>query len=427
MKKESLIGHVVEAFSAFAERSNVPADAILREFYLRRKYLGSSDRREIAVAYFGIIKNYLRLEALYLDATELQELFPELLVGAYYLLYRNENPKQLQTIIKELPNEFAYDHPVEFFLAMADRTREETRLALLSKENRASIMYSMPIWFVRKIQEEYGNDADQILSSSNEEAPTSIRANTLVIEREALIEHLRSKGIECEPSNLAPEAILLKKRLNAMEHDIFRKGGFEIQDEGSQIIPHVAKITSPRIKVLDPCAGAGGKTLHFSALLHNHGEIYASDIDGRKLEELKKRAKRSSSQNIRILQPQEQHKILSTKKNSFDIVLLDVPCTGTGTLRRNPSIKWNLTEEMLASLVVKQREIISEYISFVKPGGILLYATCSLLKQECEEQTAWLLSQGNIFTLEEERNTRPDIDGCDGFYVARLRKSLLDS
>jgi len=422
VKKESLIGHIIEAFSEFAERSNVPADAILREFYLKRKYLGSSDRREIAVPYYGIVKKCLRLEAIYLDGTGLKELFPGLIAAGYFLVFAGGDPKELQRIIKELPNEFAYDHPLQYFEKMADRKREDERLAALPKDTRASIFYSMPLWFVTKLQEEYGADADAILASSNEEAPTCLRANTLVIDREKLIENLRSKEIECEPSKLAPEAILLSKRINAMEHDLFRKGGFEIQDEGSQLIPHFAKITTPRIKVFDACAGAGGKSLHFSSLMHNHGEVYATDIDGRKLEELKKRTKRATSQNIRILLPQDRKKFLSNKQNSFDVVLLDVPCTGTGTLRRNPSIKWNLTEEMLTSLVAKQRSIIEENIPFVKPGGILLYATCSLLQDECEKQVEWLLVGHPEFTLEEDKRTRPDTDGCDGFYVARLRK-----
>lgn len=156
--------------------------------------------------------------------------------------------------------------------------------------------------------------------------------------------------------------------------------------------------------------------------MHNHGEIYSTDIDARKLEELKKRTKRATAQNIRIILPQDREKFLSNKLNTFDIVLLDVPCTGTGTLRRNPSIKWNLTEDMLASLIEKQRGIVAENIRFVKPGGVLLYATCSLLKDECEEQIQWILSEFGEFTLEAEKRTRPDKDGCDGFYVARLRK-----
>jgi 16S rRNA (cytosine967-C5)-methyltransferase len=422
MKKESLIGHVIEVFSAFAERSNIPADAILRDFYLKRKYLGSSDRREIAVPYYGIVKNYLRLESIYVDSTGLDELFPELIVAAYYLVYENASPIELQRIIKELANEFQYDHPIEFFEKMADRDRETARLASLAEDERSSILYSMPLWFVKKLRSEFADEANEILKSSNQEAPTSLRVNTLVTSREEVMAYLQSKGTECTASALAPEAILLRKRINAMEHDLFRKGGFEIQDEGSQLIPHFANITSPRIKVFDACAGAGGKTLHFSSLMHNHGEIYSTDIDARKLEELKKRTKRATAQNIRIILPQDREKFLSNKLNTFDIVLLDVPCTGTGTLRRNPSIKWNLTEDMLASLIEKQRGIVAENIRFVKPGGVLLYATCSLLKDECEEQIQWILSEFGEFTLEAEKRTRPDKDGCDGFYVARLRK-----
>ncbi|MFI5264218.1 MAG: RsmB/NOP family class I SAM-dependent RNA methyltransferase, partial [Candidatus Kapaibacterium sp.] len=183
-----------------------------------------------------------------------------------------------------------------------------------------------------------------------------------------------------------------------------------------------AGIHSNRIKILDACAGAGGKTLHFSSLLGNHGEIFATDIDERKLDELKKRVVRSHAQNIRIVPPEKYEKILKDKTGFFDIVLLDVPCSGTGTLRRNPSIKWNLTEEMLAELSVKQRAILEANKDLVKPGGMLLYATCSILKSEGEEQVEWFCKDHPEFHLEATSRTHPQRDGCDGFFAARIKR-----
>jgi 16S rRNA (cytosine967-C5)-methyltransferase len=185
-----------------------------------------------------------------------------------------------------------------------------------------------------------------------------------------------------------------------------------------------AQIRKTAIKALDACAGAGGKTLHLAALMKNHGEIYATDIEARKLEELKVRSRRSGAQNIRIVLPIQKEKTLGADKTEwFDLVLLDVPCTGTGTLRRNPGIKWLLTEQMLAELLAKQQVILEENARFVKPGGTLLYATCSLLKEEGEDQMKWFTGIHPEYTLEETLRTRPDIQGCDGFFVARLRKS----
>lgn len=423
MTIESRIGHIVEALADFGSRSYIPADAVLREFFLKRKYLGSSDRRDIAIPYYAIVKNYLRLEALHLDATAKEEIYPELIVAAYFIVFESKTLAELKKIIASMNNDYAEDHPLEHYEVFADRDRENVRLNALSNDERMSVYYSMPFWFVRKISEQYGTAAETVIRSLNDEAPVTLRANTLVTTRDEVIAYLRSKDISAEPTKLSPDGILLEKRINAMEHDLFRKGGFEIQDEGSQMIPRFAGDLPTSAKILDACAGAGGKSLHFSALLKNKGEIFATDVDDRKLVEFRKRAKRSSSQNIRIFSFSERKKFLGRLKGSFDAVLLDVPCTGTGTLRRNPSIKWNLTETMLSDLIKKQQKIVEENISYVKSGGTLLYATCSLLDDECSRQAEWITSQYPEFTLEAEMRTRPDVDGCDGFYVARLRRT----
>ena len=257
----------------------------------------------------------------------------------------------------------------------------------------------------------------------NSEAPTVLRVNTLVTTRDELRKELAENGIETELSKVSEYALLLHKRLNVWDLPSFKHGAFEIQDEASQLVAPFADIHSKRIKILDACAGAGGKTLHLSSILENQGEIFATDVDPRKLEELKKRVVRSHSQNVRIVYPDKYDQQIRTKSNWFDIVLLDVPCSGTGTLRRNPSIKWNLTEEMLLELSRKQRAILEENLSLVKNGGILLYATCSLLKSEGEEQVELFSKAHPEFHLEEIKRTHPDTDGCDGFFAARLRKN----
>ena len=423
MQKASLIGHTIEVYSEFANNSAVPADSVLRRFFLNRKYLGSNDRRIIATAYFGTIKNFLRLEAIAQDAISTEVHRSELIVAAYFIVFENEEPETMRLYLTELPNSFKSDYPRQAFQAMADRDREEHRLRTLSANEKLSVLHSFPLWFVTELEKEYQhNIVEPLLIALNTEAPISVRVNTTVISREELRKELSVQGIETEFSTLSNYGLLLHKRMNIWDLPSFKRGAFEIQDEASQLVAPFAGIHSNRIKILDACAGAGGKTLHFSSLLENHGEIFATDVDGRKLEELKKRVVRSHAQNIRIVHPDKYDSIFKNKSEWFDIVLLDVPCSGTGTLRRNPSIKWNLTEEMLAELIAKQQTILEANKNFVKPGGILLYATCSILKSEGEEQIEWFCRKHPEFHLEETKRTHPETDRCDGFFVARLKK-----
>jgi 16S rRNA (cytosine967-C5)-methyltransferase len=211
--------------------------------------------------------------------------------------------------------------------------------------------------------------------------------------------------------------------MNLWDLKPFKQGHFEVQDEASQIVAPFANITSKKIRVLDACAGAGGKSLHFASLMHGSGEIFATDVDKYKLDEMRKRVIRSNAQNIRIVKPDKYDEKLGVQAfGSFDVVLLDVPCSGTGTLRRNPSIKWRLTESMHDELIEKQRTILERNSPYVKEGGVLLYSTCSLLKSEGEEQVDWFLGLHSEYALEDTRRTRPDIEGADGFFVARLRR-----
>jgi len=424
MQKSSLVGHIIEAYSEFAGNSAVPADSVLRRFFLNRKYLGSTDRRAIASAYFGAIKNFLRLEAIAQDAFPTEVHKPELVIAAYLIVFEKEDPEKTRLYLTELPNAFKADYPRQAFQAMADRDREDQRLKGMSVDQKLSILLSFPLWFVKEVEQEYGNDSvEPLLQSLNAEAATSLRVNTTIMSRDELRNELASQGIETELSKLSEEGLLLHKRMNVWDLPSFKRGAFEIQDEASQLVAPFAGIHSNRIKILDACAGAGGKTLHLSSLLKNQGEIFATDVDERKLDELKKRVVRSHAQNIRIVPPDKYEKILKDKIGFFDIVLLDVPCSGTGTLRRNPSIKWNLTEEMLEELTVKQRAILEENMNFVKPGGKLLYATCSVLKSEGEEQVEWFSSEHPEFHLEETKRTHPEKDGCDGFFAARIKRS----
>ena len=422
MRQSSLIGHTIEIYSKYADNPEKPADSLIRQFFYERKYLGAKDRRFIADAYFGTIKNKLRCEALATDATGDRVPHRALIVAAYLIANAGVAPQSMQEALKEINLEF----PLEVFEAMGDRMREVKRLSALDPATRLSIGYSYPRWFVERLTNEYGiEEVESILEALNDEAPTVLRVNKLVLNtRDELRVELENEGCESALSMIAPDALVLPKRVNVMGLSAFKRGAFEVQDEASQLVAPFASIEKSSLKVLDACAGAGGKTLHLAALLRNKGEIFATDVEGYKLEELKRRVKRSTAQNVRIVMPDQKPKVLGeSKKEWFDLVLLDVPCSGTGTLRRNPGIKWVLTEQMVAELMAKQRSILAENIPYLKPGGKLVYATCSILREEGEDQAKWILdTYPGQFELEQELRTRPDKEGCDGFFAARFRK-----
>ena len=418
MQPTSLYGHTIEAYSIFQQNPAIPADGILRRFFAERKYLGAKDRRFISAAYFGTIRNWMRLEAIIRDCFPDPEVTPARTLAAFAIAIRNERPEEVQEVLAR------YDLPLDALECMANRERETTRLEALTPNERLARSYSFPVWFVERIAEEYGvEQTEKILISLNEGAPTSIRVNTVLTSREELQEELSREGIETSASQVAPDALVLTGRMNVFDSTAFRRGAFEVQDEGSQLIAPFARILKMSSKVLDACAGAGGKSLHFSSLLQNRGEIFATDVEPKKLEALRERTRRSGAQNIRIVLPEQKERMLGQDKTGwFDVILTDVPCTGTGTLRRNPGIKWLLNETMLQELVQKQRHIMEENARFVKPNGVFLYATCSLLHEEDEDQIAWFTAQHPEFTVEAMLRTRPDELGCDGFFVARMRR-----
>jgi 16S rRNA (cytosine967-C5)-methyltransferase len=282
MRLSSIAGHVTEVFSIFRENPAVPADAVLRRFFVERKYLGAKDRRSIAEYYYAAIKNYLRLGARVTDAFQDEQLSEAQMVAAIMLMH-GIGPAEVQATFADI--EIPFELPA--IERLADAELERVRLEKLSFIERLAVLYSFPTWCATRIGIEYGMDAlEPILASLNEEAPISLRANTLIATREMLQTELRREGFEATPSAIASDALTIGRRISALSLESFRRGLFEVQDEASQLVVPFAQIRKTSIKALDACAGAGGKTLHLAALMKNHGEIYASDVEARKLEEL---------------------------------------------------------------------------------------------------------------------------------------------
>lgn len=281
---------------------------------------------------------------------------------------------------------------------------------------------SLPDWLDQFGAAGRGERWESLLAALNRPPQQVLRANTLRTTTAALLAEAARMGYPAHPVEWAPAAVVLEGHAPVFQWECFRKGWFEVQDAASQTVAAFMEV-KPGMRVVDGCAGHGGKTLHLAALMENRGRIIALDTVEEKLAELVRRARRAGAQII------EARRITSTKiikrlAGSADRLLLDVPCSGTGVWRRNPDAKWHLQPEELTRLQANQQQILSYYSRIVKPGGRLVYSTCSVLPAEGEEQVArFLTAAGNAFALAAEQRLDPDTHGFDGFYMAALERT----
>lgn len=260
------------------------------------------------------------------------------------------------------------------------------------------------------------------LAKLNQPAEVILRTNTLKTTKEKLRKSLLEEGIDVEPIKGYASALRLPQRANVFQTESFKKGFFEVQDASSQLVAELLDVKSGQ-RIVDTCAGAGGKSLHLAALMENKGQLISMDIYGSKLKELKRRARRNGAHNI------ETREISSTKVfkklyGSADRVLIDAPCTGLGVLRRNPDSKWKMQPDFLEKITKTQHDIIRSYSKIVKVGGKMVYATCSILPQENSEQVNSFLDsdEGKDFSLVKEKKIYASKSGFDGFYMALLER-----
>ncbi|PIU00808.1 MAG: hypothetical protein COT74_02590 [Bdellovibrionales bacterium CG10_big_fil_rev_8_21_14_0_10_45_34] len=254
---------------------------------------------------------------------------------------------------------------------------------------------------------------------SNQEAPVFLRTNTALTTAPELQQNLEASGISLDP--VSEIGFRLKRRQNVFVTPAFKAGLFEVQDGHSQLIAPLLEI-KPGMRVMDGCAGAGGKTLHLSNLMKNQGKILACDPSKNKIAELKLRLRRAKVDNVEVHHIEDEG-FLKRHRERFDALLLDVPCTGSGVFRRNPEAKYSLCQEDLERLISTQRDILEKYSKVLKPGGKLLYSTCSVFDKENLAQINEFVDDHPEWSIDLVESWLPSPYSGDGFFAARLIRS----
>ncbi|GAA4276133.1 RsmB/NOP family class I SAM-dependent RNA methyltransferase [Aquimarina mytili] len=377
------------------------ADKVVQKLLKRDKRWGSRDRSFVAETVYEIV----RWKRLYAEIAEVKEPFSR------------ENLWRLFAVWATLRGISLPDWKQ---IAPTPTRRIKGRFDELSKIRK--FKESIPDWLDQLGEKELGKKWSEEISALNQQAPVILRANTLKISRDKLRSVLEDENIDTEFIKGYPDALQLVERTNVFSTEAFKNGLFEVQDASSQLVADFLDV-QPGQRVVDTCAGAGGKTLHLAALMQNKGQIIAMDIYGNKLKELKRRARRAGAHNIepRVIESTKDIKKLHGKA---DRVLIDAPCSGLGVLSRNPDAKWKLQPEFLDTIKQTQSTILESYSKMVKHGGKLVYATCSILPSENQDQVTHFLSKeaGQDFTLIKDKKILSHQSGFDGFYMALLER-----
>ncbi|MBR5130805.1 MAG: RsmB/NOP family class I SAM-dependent RNA methyltransferase [Alphaproteobacteria bacterium] len=346
-------------------KTSQPASEVMNAYTRARRYIGSKDRRALADMVWGMLRAYRRLE------------------------YDLPNGTLADKIEAVLTQKYTSDY-------RPDGASDD-------------VCFEVPDWMIEMVE-----NADQELPALLRTPDTVLRANG---NREKIAKALLNEGIETEQTRHSPYGLILKKRVNLNACSAYKNGLVEIQDEGSQLVALETGIKDGDT-VLDYCAGAGGKSLIFAQMMKGKGQIVSHDVSIQSLKELEKRANRAGVKIIKTVSPIKADKY----PNGFDHVVVDAPCSGTGTWRRCPDARLKLTRAQVADICQKQADILDKACVFVRSGGYLSYMTCSLLTQENKKQVDAFLSRHSDFEFIREKQCSPFRTGTDGLYIGVLKR-----
>ncbi|MBC8007739.1 MAG: RsmB/NOP family class I SAM-dependent RNA methyltransferase [Prolixibacteraceae bacterium] len=393
-----------------------PADAVLRGFFSTNRGLGQRDRAFIAETVFCVLRHKRLLEQL------VSQPIARKLVCAALIKLQGFSPGQLET-----------------FLTSSDR---DWVLAIKSADIEtlpAAVRLSLPDWLYNLLVTETSEDEAMVFGRAMlKPAPLDLRVNTLTADRAQVLRDLRASGFEAAATRYSPVGIRVAGKPAINRHELFFSGAIEVQDEGSQLLGYLVA-PKRREMVVDFCAGAGGKTLLMGAMMQSQGRLYALDVSEKRLKNLAPRLKRSGLSNVhpQIIASENDIKV-KRLAGKIDRVLVDAPCSGLGTLRRNPDLKWRQSPQAIDELALKQQAILASAATLLKPGGRLVYATCSVLRQENRQVVEKFLADHPGFhkvscrqALDESHialdsdeflELRPQLHDTDGFFAAVMQR-----
>jgi 16S rRNA (cytosine967-C5)-methyltransferase len=397
----NLVYTTIDALNAIFNEGEY-ADKVVARSLKKDKRWGSSDRKFVAETIYEIV----RWKRLYSEIAEVKEPFDR------------DNLWRIFAVWAVLRG---YPIPDWRQLDGTPERKIKGRFDELSKIR--TFKESIPDWMDEIGVKELGEKVwSKEIAAQNQPAKVILRVNTLKTTKENLKAILMDLNIETDYLKDQPDALVLNERANVFLTDAFKQGFFEVQDANSQLVAAFLDV-KPGMRVVDTCAGAGGKTLHIASLMENKGQLIAMDLYESKLKQLKLRAKRNSAFNIeyRII---DSTKVIKKLHEKADRVLIDAPCSGLGVLKRNPDAKWKLQPEFIDNIRKVQSEVLENYSKIVKPGGKLVYATCSILPSENQEQVQRFLTTeiGKQFQFIEDRKILASESGFDGFYMALLER-----
>lgn len=380
------VAATIELLDEIVSRSDRPADLVANAFFRARRFIGGGDRRSVSERVWGILRRHGQLRW-WLERAG-APLSARAIVAADLVLVEGQSLEQLQAMF-----DGGRYRPAPLDDAEIRSLHQLEGHSLGHPDQPDWVRLNVQEWVAPHLKEAYGEAWGREIAALETPPPVDLRVNRLKATVGEARAALASEGIDTERMRLAPNGLRLKRRLSVVAGDAFQSGLVEVQDEGSQLVAGLVD-ARPGMQVADYCAGAGGKTLAIAAGMNNKGRVVAMDVLETRLDRSAQRLRRAGAHNVerRALSP-DNRKWLKRQAGAFDRVLVDAPCTGTGTWRRNPDGRWTLRPEDLAELVPKQAAILDAAARLVKPGGALVYATCSVLPAENERQVEAFLER----------------------------------
>lgn len=416
-------GQLAAAIDLLAEieTDHRPADAVANHFFRNRRFIGAGDRREVSTLVWGVLRARRHL-GWWLEHFG-AEVTPRLLLAVQAIFSGMSVHKIGMAFTSGRYGPPALTEAETILLEkFAGHTLEHPNMP-------EAVKYEVPDWILPRLKAQFGPALPAEMAALSVPAPLDLRINALKTTREAAIQELAREQLDARPTQFSPWGLRLANRQSITQGKAFQDGLVEIQDEGSQLIALVVD-AKPGMRVVDYCAGAGGKTLAIAMTMENKGHIVACDVSAPRLEGAIKRLRRAGIHNAERHLLEQGDKWTKRQEKKFDRVLVDAPCTGTGTWRRNPDARRHLSETDLAELVAKQAMILDQAQKLTKPGGKLIYATCSLLNDENEAQVEAFLTRYPVFKRVPIGAPVPDslhgphlrlsprAHGTDGFFAA---------